>query len=144
MIIYLGEKNLSAGYAYKTHPGNSLFFSGANSNNLKDVTLRLPSGLLTCVTGVSGSGKSTLVNQTLYPILANKLNGAGGQSLSYSEIQGLSNFDKVIDIDQSPIGRTPRSNPATYTGLFTPIRELSQTRKNPDREVTNQVGSASM
>lgn len=118
----------------KPTQGNWLILSGANSNNLKDVTLRLPSGLLTCVTGVSGSGKSTLVNQTLYPILANKLNGAGGQSLSYSEIQGLSNFDKVIDIDQSPIGRTPRSNPATYTGLFTPIRELfSNTKESRSR-----------
>ena len=97
----------------------------ASGNNLKDVTLELPAGLLTCVTGVSGSGKSTLVNHTLYPIAARALNGATTVTpRSHEDVQGLDLFDKVVDIDQSPIGRTPRSNPATYTGLFTPIREL--------------------
>jgi excinuclease ABC subunit A len=81
-------------------------------------------GLLTCVTGVSGSGKSTLINDTLYQIAAAELNGAATEPAAYESIEGLDYFDKIVDIDQSPIGRTPRSNPATYTGLFTPIREL--------------------
>ncbi len=98
---------------------------GASGNNLQDVSIAVPCGLLTCVTGVSGSGKSTLINQTLYPIAATRLNKA--ESLTAAEhesIEGMQHLDKVVDIDQSPIGRTPRSNPATYTGLFTPIREL--------------------
>ncbi len=98
--------------------------TGASANNLKSVTLDLPLGLMTCVTGVSGSGKSTLINDTLYPIVARELNGASEQPAAYKTIKGLDQLDKVVDIDQSPIGRTPRSNPATYTGLFTPIREL--------------------
>ncbi|CAM3724479.1 excinuclease ABC subunit UvrA [Parendozoicomonas haliclonae] len=99
--------------------------SGCTGNNLKDVTLDVPVGLLTCVTGVSGSGKSTLINSTLYPILAEKLNGATTlKAAPYKKLDGLDHVDKCIDIDQSPIGRTPRSNPATYTGIFTPIREL--------------------
>lgn len=98
--------------------------TGAKANNLKNVTMDLPVGLMTCVTGVSGSGKSTLVNDTLYRIVARELNGASLQPAAYKTIHGLDWIDKVVDIDQSPIGRTPRSNPATYTGLFTPIREL--------------------
>ena len=99
--------------------------AGARGNNLRDVTVELPAGLLTCVTGVSGSGKSTLVNHTLYPIAARALNGATTVTpQAYEDIDGLDLLDKVVDIDQSPIGRTPRSNPATYTGLFTPIRDL--------------------
>ncbi|AYA42225.1 excinuclease ABC subunit UvrA [Xenorhabdus nematophila] len=98
---------------------------GAKGNNLKKVTLKLPVGLFTCVTGVSGSGKSTLINDTLFPIAQRQLNGATNiNPAPYIDIQGLEHFDKVIDIDQSPIGRTPRSNPATYTGVFTPVREL--------------------
>ncbi|MBK5071430.1 excinuclease ABC subunit UvrA [Budviciaceae bacterium CWB-B4] len=98
---------------------------GATGNNLKNVTLTVPVGLFTCITGVSGSGKSTLINDTLYPVAQRQLNGATGDEVApYKEITGLEHFDKVIDIDQSPIGRTPRSNPATYTGIFTPIREL--------------------
>ena len=98
---------------------------GARGNNLQDITIAIPCGLFTCVTGVSGSGKSTLINQTLYPMAATALNKATTLSAAdHDRIEGLSNFDKVVDIDQSPIGRTPRSNPATYTGLFTPIREL--------------------
>ncbi|MDO4697646.1 MAG: excinuclease ABC subunit UvrA [Pasteurellaceae bacterium] len=98
---------------------------GASGNNLKNVDLEIPVGLFTCITGVSGSGKSTLINDTLFPIAQNALNRAENQNVApYKSIDGLAHFDKVIDINQSPIGRTPRSNPATYTGLFTPIREL--------------------
>ncbi|HJP35591.1 MAG TPA: excinuclease ABC subunit UvrA, partial [Gammaproteobacteria bacterium] len=98
--------------------------NGASGNNLKSVDLEIPVGLMTCVTGVSGSGKSTLVNDTLYHLTARELNKAAHEVAPYRDVQGLKFFDKVVDIDQSPIGRTPRSNPATYTGLFTPIREL--------------------
>jgi excinuclease ABC subunit A len=101
-----------------------LQIKGASGNNLKDVTLDLPLGMMVCITGVSGSGKSTLINDTLYAIAARELNGAGIEASPYREVSGLQHLDKVINVDQSPIGRTPRSNPATYTGLFTPIREL--------------------
>jgi len=101
-----------------------LKIEGASGNNLKQVKLEIPAGLFTCVTGVSGSGKSTLINDTLYPLAANELNGASHTVAAHKKVTGLKHFDKVVDIDQSPIGRTPRSNPATYTGLFTPIREL--------------------
>ncbi|TXH03855.1 MAG: excinuclease ABC subunit UvrA [Nevskiaceae bacterium] len=105
-------------------PGREVVLRGARGNNLKSVTAEIPCGLITCVTGVSGSGKSTLINDTLYGYAARALNGAGTQHAPCDAIEGLEHLDKVIDIDQSPIGRTPRSNPATYTGLFTPIREL--------------------
>ncbi|EIJ41694.1 excinuclease ABC, A subunit [Beggiatoa alba B18LD] len=98
--------------------------TGAQGNNLKNVTLEIPLGLMTCITGVSGSGKSTLINDTLYPLTAQRLNNANVEPAPYASISGLEHLDKVIDIDQSPIGRTPRSNPATYTGIFTTIREL--------------------
>ncbi|MDG6774840.1 excinuclease ABC subunit UvrA [Thiomicrorhabdus sp. ZW0627] len=101
-----------------------LTIKGASGNNLKNVTLEIPAGLLTCVTGVSGSGKSTLINETLSKISANELNGAMQITAPYESVEGLEHFDKAVNIDQSAIGRTPRSNPATYTGLFTPIREL--------------------
>ena len=104
-----------------------LVIAGANGNNLKNVTLELPVGLLTCVTGVSGSGKSTLVNDTLYQAAARHLYGSQTEPAAYESIQGLEHFDKVISVDQAPIGRTPRSNPATYTGVFTPIRDLFAT-----------------
>ncbi len=97
---------------------------GARGNNLKDVTLEIPVGLFTCITGVSGSGKSTLINDTLYAAAAKHLYGATAEPAAHEEIEGLDLFDKVINVDQSPIGRTPRSNPATYTGLLTPIRDL--------------------
>ncbi len=97
---------------------------GASGNNLKDVDLEIPAGLFVAVTGVSGSGKSTLINDTLFRLAASELNGANEQASKHKSVEGLDLFDKVVDIDQSPIGRTPRSNPATYTGLFTPLREL--------------------
>ena len=103
---------------------HSLKIVNARGNNLKGVTVEIPIGLLTCVTGVSGSGKSTLVNDTLYTAVAKKLYQSHADPAPHDEIEGLDAFDKVINVDQSPIGRTPRSNPATYTGLFTPIREL--------------------
>jgi len=96
----------------------------ATGNNLRNVTAEIPVGLLTCITGVSGSGKSTLINDTLYHAVARHLYGSTPEPAAHDRIEGLEHFDKVINVDQSPIGRTPRSNPATYTGLFTPIREL--------------------
>ena len=104
-------------------PGRELTIVGARGNNLKDVTATIPLGLFTCVTGVSGGGKSTLVIDTLYKAAARSLNGANEPPAPHDRIDGLNEIDKVIDIDQSPIGRTPRSNPATYTGAFTPIRD---------------------
>lgn len=112
----------------KRHPFDKkqvLRLVGAKGNNLQNVTLEIPVGLMTCVTGVSGSGKSTLINATLHPLAATALNGASTLTPApYDSIEGMDLFDKCVDIDQSPIGRTPRSNPATYTGIFTPIREL--------------------
>src|SRR5580765_2309389 len=101
-----------------------LRIKGASGNNLKNVDLEIPAGLFVCVTGVSGSGKSTLINDTLFHLAAAELNGANAKPAPFEKVEGLELFDKVVDIDQSPIGRTPRSNPATYTGLFTPLREL--------------------
>ncbi|WP_397572836.1 excinuclease ABC subunit UvrA [Silanimonas sp.] len=97
---------------------------GATGNNLKDVDLEIPAGLFVAVTGVSGSGKSTLINDTLFALASRELNGSGATPAPHREVDGMDLFDKVVDIDQTPIGRTPRSNPATYTGLFTPLREL--------------------
>ncbi|HOX70173.1 excinuclease ABC subunit UvrA [Dokdonella sp.] len=107
-----------------TDPERVLRIIGASGNNLKGVDAEIPAGLLTCVTGVSGSGKSTLINDTLYRQTAVELNGANEKPAPFKAIEGLDLFDKVVEIDQSPIGRTPRSNPATYTGLFTPLRDL--------------------
>jgi len=123
---YLSGKRRIQGPPLRTpnDPEQQLTIAGASGNNLKSVRVDIPVGLLTCVTGVSGSGKSTLINDTLYQIAAAELNGAATEPAAYAAIEGLHYFDKVVDIDQSPIGRTPRSNPATYTGLFTPIREL--------------------
>ncbi len=104
--------------------GKSLVLRGATENNLRDVSVRFPLGTFICVTGVSGSGKSSLVTDTLHRRLAQELHGAKDKPGSHDALEGIQHLDKVIDIDQSPIGRTPRSNPATYTGLFTPIREL--------------------
>src|SRR5207249_2038379 len=107
-------------------PGNgkSIRIVGARENNLKNVTVEIPLGKFVCVTGVSGSGKSSLVSEILYRALAQALYRSRERAGLHERIEGLEHLDKVVDIDQSPIGRTPRSNPATYTGLFTPIREL--------------------
>ncbi|MEQ8858440.1 MAG: excinuclease ABC subunit UvrA [Pseudomonadales bacterium] len=129
-------------------PDKLLRLVGARGNNLRDLTVEIPCGLFTCVTGVSGSGKSTLINHTLFPVTATALNKATTLSAApHEDVQGLEHLDKVVDIDQSPIGRTPRSNPATYTGLFTPIRELfAQTQEartrgyNPGRFSFNVKG----
>lgn len=110
--------------AIRRTPTGFMSIVGAKQNNLKNITVDLPLGVLTCVTGVSGSGKSSLINEILYPACANLLNGSNQLEGKYDKIVGMEKFDKVINIDQSPIGRTPRSNPATYTGLFTDIREL--------------------
>ena len=116
--IALPEKRL------KPDATRELVIRGASGNNLKNVDLHLPVGLLVCITGVSGSGKSTLINDTLHHAVARHLYGSNAEPAAHCAIEGLDHFDKVIAVDQSPIGRTPRSNPATYTGLFTPIREL--------------------
>jgi excinuclease ABC subunit A len=123
---YLSGRRRIASAEFRTPPRHDrwLHIAGASGNNLQHVDLAIPVGLLTCVTGVSGSGKSTLVNDTLYAACARHLYGSAVLPAPYREIRGLEFFDKVINVDQAPIGRTPRSNPATYTGLLTPIREL--------------------
>jgi excinuclease ABC subunit A len=105
------------------HPGQILRLVGARGNNLKDITAEIPLGTFCCVTGVSGGGKSTLIVETLYKALAKRLNNAREQAAPFAALEGAEFLDKIVDIDQSPIGRTPRSNPATYTGCFTPIRD---------------------
>ena len=112
------------GLRHRVNLKRQLTIAGATGNNLKSVTVNIPVGLLVCVTGVSGSGKSTLVNDTLYSAVARQLYGSAAEPAPHESITGLELFDKVVNVDQSPIGRTPRSNPATYSGLFTPIREL--------------------
>jgi excinuclease ABC subunit A len=119
-----GEKNIAVPKERRKGNGKTLELKGASGNNLNDVSVKLPLGKLILVTGVSGSGKSTLINETLYPLLAHHCYGSKGTALPYKSIKGLENIDKVIEIDQSPIGRTPRSNPATYCGFFTDIRTL--------------------
>jgi excinuclease ABC subunit A len=114
----------TASYRFNMPKVTHLRVNNATGNNLKGVTVDFPLGLLTCVTGVSGSGKSTLVNDTLYAAVSRKLYSSHAEPAEHESIDGIEAFDKVINVDQSPIGRTPRSNPATYTGLFTPIREL--------------------
>lgn len=119
-----GEKEIALPQKRRKGNGNKLKLTGASGNNLKNVNLEIPLGTLTCVTGVSGSGKSTLINHTLYPILNAHIYNGVKKPMPYKKIEGLEHLDKVIEIDQSPIGRTPRSNPATYTNLFTEIRSL--------------------
>ncbi|OIQ90036.1 UvrABC system protein A [mine drainage metagenome] len=129
-----GRKRIAPGGS-RRNPGEQwLELIGARGNNLQDVTARIPLGLFTCITGVSGSGKSTLVNDTLYAAAAAALNGAHTEPAPFDALHGLDKLDKVIAVDQSPLGRTPRSNPATYTGLFTPLRELfAQTNLSRER-----------
>ena len=119
-----GDRAIALPPARRKGNGHFLIVKGASGNNLKNITLKLPLGKFICVTGVSGSGKSTLINETLYPILSRMFYETKISPLPYSSVEGLQHIDKVIDIDQSPIGRTPRSNPATYTGVFTLIRDL--------------------
>ena len=124
-IEYLtGKKNIDLPNSRRKGNGKFLSIKKATGNNLQNVDLHIPLGILTCVTGVSGSGKSTLINETLYPILSQRFYKTKIPVYPYGSIEGVEHIDKVIDIDQSPIGRTPRSNPATYTGLFTFIRDL--------------------
>jgi excinuclease ABC subunit A len=119
-----GELKIDVPRTRKIPDGRFLTVTGAAQNNLKNIDVNIPVGLFTAVTGVSGSGKSSLINEIVYPVLGRKLNGARLQEGTYTDFSGTDYFDKVINIDQSPIGRTPRSNPATYTGVFTYIREL--------------------
>jgi excinuclease ABC subunit A len=119
----LKSRRRGAGAGRRPEPGRKLAIVDAHGNNLKNISAAIPLGVFTCVTGVSGGGKSTLIIDTLYKAAARRLNGALEHPAPHARIDGLEHLDKVIDIDQSPIGRTPRSNPATYTGAFTPIRE---------------------
>ncbi|HNX43663.1 MAG TPA: excinuclease ABC subunit UvrA [Bacteroidales bacterium] len=119
-----GRKEIAVPVKRNKPNGHYLTLTGARGNNLKDVNLRIPLGIFTCITGVSGSGKSSLINETLYPILSRHFYRSEKKPLPYASVEGLENIDKVIEIDQSPIGRTPRSNPATYTGVFDDIRKL--------------------
>jgi excinuclease ABC subunit A len=134
---YLSGRRCIAVPKKRLRPDNKkmLRIKNAHGNNLKNLDVNIPLGVMTCITGVSGSGKSTLINDTLGPVALRVLNGAGArEAAAHDDIEGLDLLDKVVDIDQSPIGRTPRSNPATYTGLFTPIRELfSQTQEARSR-----------
>lgn len=123
--LYLkGERTIPYPASRRTGNGKKLVLTGATGHNLKDITLELPLGTFICITGVSGSGKSTLIHDTLYPVLMQHFYGSRTEALPYKKIEGLEHLDKVIEVDQSPIGRTPRSNPATYTGVFTDIRDL--------------------
>ena len=119
-----GRRQIKVPSKRRKSNGKSIEIKGACQNNLKNISVKFPLGVFTCVTGVSGSGKSTLVNEVLYKTIAKELNGSSEKPGKCKEIKGLENIDKIINIDQSPIGRTPRSNPATYTGVFDLIRDI--------------------
>ena len=123
--LYLsGKKKIPVPEKRRTGNGKALNIYGAAENNLKHIDIKIPLGVFTCITGVSGSGKSSLVNEIIYKHLARELNGAREKPGAFKNMTGIEHLDKVIDINQSPIGRTPRSNPATYSGVFTEIRNL--------------------
>jgi excinuclease ABC subunit A len=119
-----GETNIEVPKQRRKGNGNTLVIKGANGNNLKNVTLKLPLGKMIAISGVSGSGKSTLIHETLFPILNRHFFNSKREPMPFKAVEGLEFLDKVIEVDQSPIGRTPRSNPATYTGMFSDIRTL--------------------
>lgn len=119
---YLSGKKNRGSPKRRLGNGQSLILKGARGNNLKNINLKIPLGKFICVTGVSGSGKSTLIEETLYPVISQALYRSEQKPLPYDSLEGLKNIDKIIQIDQSPIGRTPRSNPATYTKVFDEIR----------------------
>ena len=122
-----GRKKILVPKKRRKSNGKAIEVIGASENNLKNINVKFPLGVFTCITGVSGSGKSTLVNEVLYKNIAKELNGSNEKPGKCKEVKGLENIDKIINIDQSPIGRTPRSNPATYTGVFDSIREIFAT-----------------
>jgi excinuclease ABC subunit A len=128
-----GKKKIAIPPKRRKGNGKKLTVAGATGNNLKNVTVSFPLGVFICVTGVSGSGKSTLINETLHPILSRALYRSCQSPLAYKSIEGIENIDKVVEVDQSPLGRTPRSNPATYTNLFTDIRKLFE--ETPDAKI---------
>jgi len=133
--LYLsGKKEISVPVNRRKGNGKHLIIKGAKGNNLKDLTIDIPLGMMICVTGVSGSGKSSLINETLHPALSKHFYKSLADPLDYSKIIGIENIDKVIEVDQSPIGRTPRSNPATYTNVFSDIRKLFE--MNPESKIS--------
>ncbi len=132
--LYLsGKKEIKVPESRRKGNGKNLVIIGARGNNLKNISIKIPLGIMVCVTGVSGSGKSTLINETLHPALSKRLYNSLAEPLEYDTIEGIENIDKVIEVDQSPIGRTPRSNPATYTGVFADIRKLFEL--TPDSKI---------